>query len=183
MKKRKKKEFISHYFPVEEVKEGRRRSGSITIFLNVTLGRIGPDCPEGAVSRRRRRWDRRWAANLTRVRFTFECVPSRDFFLFPSSLALTLDTRDRETVCLVKRRPRCVTQCVYATPTLGVRGTRGEKLGSDSTIDSVTSIRENIEKLARERVQSHSRRTRGRNHSFASALFIISPVITATLIQ
>lgn len=64
------------------------------IYLNVALGRSAgvsvrsdsdrPDRPEGAVSHRRR-WDRRWAANLTRVRFTFECAPLRLLSLFHST--------------------------------------------------------------------------------------------------
>lgn len=97
----------------------------------IGLGRSGT--PESGISRKvrsamvRRRWDRRWAANLTRVRFTFEfvlswlhsstvqlrkggCSTSAASVSFTGSLSSpsspsTLDTWDRET----RRCHVCVT--------------------------------------------------------------------------
>ncbi|KYN39144.1 hypothetical protein ALC56_06570 [Trachymyrmex septentrionalis] len=123
--------------------------------------------PEGAVRhrRRRRRWDCRWVANLTRVRFTFECVLSRSSFSLsffpapcvatPALRALTLDTRHRETlrVYLVKR---C--RCATGVCDTDIR-TRAKRNFLAATRSIRSSIRENIDELeAREvgSVQSYS---------------------------
>lgn len=122
-------------------------------FLNTTLRgkKLGPipsrmDRAEGAVRHRRRRWDRHWAANLTRVRFTFECVLSRVLSLFlpfqppasppPPSRSARADTRysiSRNFTCV-----SCQTVSLRNRCTRHRHSHSGEtKLPSSNTVDSV----------------------------------------------
>jgi len=103
-----------------------------------------PDRPEGAVRHRRHRWDRRWVANLTRVRFTFKCVLSRVLSFFPVRVASPVPSSCCSTLTDTRYLTSRNFTCVPCQTSLRNRCTRhrhshsGEtKLPSSNTVDSV----------------------------------------------